>query len=148
MSLHNFLVKVYIRCRNIKDNIFGYVKTKNIVIGTKGYKKAFLVGTPKHDNLGDHAIAYAEIKFIRQYFPEYEVIEIPVEEWHKYKVSLKKHVNTDDVFFITGGGNMGDVYLNDEILRRFIIKNYINNAVVVFPQLNEVSGYVHMHACV
>ena len=39
-------------------------------------KNIILIGTPTHGNLGDQAISVAEIKFLKEKFPTYNIIEI------------------------------------------------------------------------
>ena len=128
------LVKIYFLLKKLFDITFGFFLTKKLIQGKTDKPKAFLIGTPEHDNLGDHAIALAEYQFLTKYFPELEIVEITVESWRKYKTSLKKYVTNRDIFFMTGGGNMGDIYLADEELRRFIISRYPNNKIIIFPQ--------------
>ena len=126
------LVTIYLRLLYILHVITGCFTTLGFFKGTN--PRIFLIGTPEHDNLGDHAIALAEIEFIQKYFPEYELKEITVESFSKYRLNLRRYVRKEDLFFLTGGGNMGDVYLPDEKVRHFIISRFPNNAVMVFPQ--------------
>lgn len=141
MFLKKILVKCYFLLLHILQTVFGVFITKKQFVSTK--KKAFLIGTPEHDNLGDHAIALAEIQFIKRYFPDYEIVEISVEGWRKYKYNLLKKCKKEDIFFLTGGGNMGDIYLLDEQLRRYIITHFTENRVVIFPQTVYFSSDNH-----
>lgn len=132
MFIKKVLVNCYFKAMYFAQILFGVPKTKQYFKSSK--KKAFLVGTPEHDNLGDHAIALAERQFISKFFPEYEIVEISVESWRKYKVNLLTKTKAEDIFFLTGGGNMGNVYLLDEKARRFVISHFKDNKIVVFPQ--------------
>ena len=57
-------------------------------------KKIFLVGTPMHGNLGDHAIAIQEQYFFEDFFPDYEYFEILMPMYHTQKKNNKKCSNT------------------------------------------------------
>lgn len=132
MFIKKVLVNCYFSAMYSVQTLLGVPKTKKYFKSSK--KKAFLVGTPEHDNLGDHAIALAERQFINEFFPEYEIVEISVESWRKFKINLLIKTKPEDIFFLTGGGNMGNVYLLDEKARRFVISHFKDNKVVVFPQ--------------
>lgn len=112
---------------------FAYLKLKKL---TKGSSKRviFLIGTPKHGNLGDQAIAYAEIKFLQDTCKNFDVFEIQYGEVDSYLGSLKKLIRTDDLIMLHGGGNMGVEYLNEEELRRKIITNFKEQKIISFPQ--------------
>lgn len=97
-------------------------------------KRVFLIGTPEHDNIGDHAIALAEEQFIRRYFNEYGIYEIPVDQWRKYALLIKLRIKNKDLVFITGGGNMGNVYMEDERLKRYVVRHLRNNLITILPQ--------------
>ncbi|PEJ59487.1 polysaccharide pyruvyl transferase [Bacillus sp. AFS002410] len=100
----------------------------------KGKKKFFVMQTPTHGNLGDQAIAYAQKRFIEDNFKGYEYIEVPFEDVIKDTKEIKKVLEGDDVIGIHGGGNMGDLYLSEEYLRRYIIKTFKGTKIVSFPQ--------------
>lgn len=103
-------------------------------------KKIFLIGTPEHGNLGDQAIALGELRVLRNYFPTHEIVEIPRSfffgEFGKafMKLGWEKYVKRTDTIFLIGGGNFGNLWLNNEKLRRFIVKKFPENKIVVFPQ--------------
>ncbi|MGE7759127.1 polysaccharide pyruvyl transferase family protein [Peribacillus sp. NPDC097895] len=121
--------------------ILGYIKyiilninnDKNIS-NLKNKKKIILMQTPLHGNLGDQAIAYAEKKFINENFKDYAFLEVSFSNVLKKAKNIKRVLGKDDVIFIHGGGNMGDMYLPEELLRRFIIKYFRDTKVISFPQ--------------
>ncbi|EEL48452.1 MULTISPECIES: polysaccharide pyruvyl transferase family protein [Bacillus cereus group] len=96
-------------------------------------KKIILTLIPTHDNLGDHAIAYASRKFLENEFSDHEIIEINIREIYTYAKSLRSVMNPDDMVFIIGGGNMGDLYRNEEWTRRFIIRTFREYKVIQLP---------------
>ena len=95
------------------------------------------IDAPDYPNIGDQAIALSIRKFAYKYFSQYEFIEIMQKDIFKYIKSLKKQINNDDMIFLTGGGNMGNIYKIFEATRRFVIKSFPNNKIVIFPQTIE-----------
>ncbi|KKB73527.1 MULTISPECIES: polysaccharide pyruvyl transferase family protein [Bacillus] len=98
-----------------------------------GKKKIILTLIPSHDNLGDHAIALASRTFIENEFPDFEVIEIGINDIYKHAKALRRVRHPEDMVFIIGGGNMGDLYRNEEWTRRFIIKTFKQYKIVQLP---------------
>lgn len=95
-------------------------------------KTAYLMGTPTHDNIGDIAIAVAEVKFLQQ-CGYTKVVNLTIAEcWESYGCIAKLLPRKAPVF-LHGGGNMGDIY-NDEQLRRTILPSLEGHAIIVFPQ--------------
>lgn len=81
-SLKKVLLKIYFSIQNFFDGLFSVFYSAKLF--KSDVKHVVLVGTPKHDNLGDHIIALAETQFINEYFSSYVLTEIYVERWRKY----------------------------------------------------------------
>ncbi len=92
----------------------------------------FLAGF--YANLGDLAITYAQREFLRQVYPDRDIILVPSTETYTSMKTLKKIINKDDVITLIGGGNMSDLYWSLESARLFVIKNFKNNKIISFPQ--------------
>lgn len=96
-------------------------------------KRIFLILTPQHSNLGDHAIAQAELEFLK----EYDVYEIT-----GYKLSILincprilKKMLKNDLIILNGGGYLGTLWFDAELLMRRILELFgASNNIVVFPQ--------------
>lgn len=97
-------------------------------------KKFIMIGTPNHKNIGDQAIAYAQYKYFKDNFNGYGIIDVNMEEYHKNKNILLKHVNDEDIIILQGGGNFGNEYMYDENIRRNAIETFKNNKIILFPQ--------------
>lgn len=97
-------------------------------------QKIILIGTPEHGNIGDLAIAYAEILFLKKYFPNKEVIDIPDAKVKWALKKLKKFLKGTDIIILHGGGNMGKEYATLEDDRRKIIKCFEQYRKIIFPQ--------------
>lgn len=111
-----------------------YKKTKGLYETKDNKNRIFLIGTPLHGNLGDQAIAYAEIKILDENFKDYETFEISTPDVIKNLKGLKKNVKQGDIFVLHGGGNLGDEYFWEEQVRRKVIRAFVNNKIILFPQ--------------
>lgn len=96
-------------------------------------KKIFIVGTPVHGNLGDQALLYAEEKMILNTKPKYKIIEIPSSIASKLTNIISLAIRANDIY-IQAGGFLGNLWMNEEIMFRNIIKRFKNNKIVVLPQ--------------
>lgn len=97
-------------------------------------KKIFHLLTPKHRNMGDQAIVYATNKYLKDNFPDYEIVEVYREDIYKYAKAIKKAMGKDDFIVLIGGGNMGNLWIKEERDRRFIIKTFSNQKIISMPQ--------------
>lgn len=93
-------------------------------------KYSLLLGTPLHTNIGDRAIAYAEHVYLRSQNRFKPTIEFP----HDFNIDSLPNIPDDIVIYLHGGGNFGDVWLNEEVYRREIIKRFTKNQIIMFPQ--------------
>lgn len=163
-SLDDFIVRNHyfgnskLRSSFYKCNFPGYIVIKKHIEGTvaklvnklqqsKQYKKQlaniknikdtrriFVIGTPRHGNLGDHAIAIAEEHFIKDVLPEWRYIEIEMPFYKTCKKAIKKLVRPEDLMIVSGGGWMGNQWFHNELVIREIVQTYRRNAVMIFPQ--------------
>lgn len=108
-----------------------YKKIKKVM---KPSPKLYLLGTEDYGNLGDHAIALAEIEFLKKNFPQKDIVEVPASQYFAKRDELKNMITDKDIIFGTGGGNLGNQYPIAEEIRRDIIKTYLNNKIIIFPQ--------------
>ncbi|MBZ9520524.1 polysaccharide pyruvyl transferase family protein [Bacillus safensis] len=96
-------------------------------------KKIILTLLPGHDNLGDHAIAYASYCFLKKHFPAYNIIEVDMKEIYRLARPLKRSRHPEDIVCMIGGGNMGDLYRYEEWTRQFIIKTFKSYPMIQLP---------------
>lgn len=102
-------------------------------------RNIYLLLEPEHDNIGDHAIAYAEEQFLENTTEDYNIFYLTEREYKLYKKYLRKIIKKDDLIFLHGGGNLGDLYLQHEILRRDVIETFTDNKIILFPQTIDFS---------
>ena len=100
-------------------------------------KRILIIGTPEHGNLGDHLIAEAELQFFDDHFSDYTIIEITGPHYRLFKDTIAKLIFKTDVIVITGGGFLGTLWMNEEIMVREIIETFNDNKVVILPDANH-----------
>lgn len=113
---------------------FYYKKQIKLLSNTRNKKRIILFCTPEHGNLGDHAIAIAQHKFLKDNYSKTEVIEITSAFYKKKKEKIKEFVNNDDILIISGGGFLGSLWLYEENIVRNIIDTFKKNKIIIFPQ--------------
>lgn len=97
-------------------------------------KRIFLIGLPEYNNLGDHAIGYAESLYIKNELPEYELIEVTEKQFRDNRRRIRHALCSGDVVALLGGGNFGNQYPDQENLRQWVIRNCQHNRIIIFPQ--------------
>ncbi|WP_243279470.1 polysaccharide pyruvyl transferase family protein [Clostridium saudiense] len=130
----NFIIKYLNENTLNKINYIFSFRFYNEFKKYKTKKKIIHILTPLHGNMGDQAIVYATNKYLRDNFKDYNILEIYRRDIYKYMKSLKKAVNPEDLIVLIGGGNMGNLWINEEVDRRFVIKNFPNNKIISMPQ--------------
>ena len=99
--------------------------------------RVLLFELPCFDNLGDHAIAYAEKLLMEGISQEVGTVQvIRISGWDTVAAikQLKKQISKKDIIICQGGGNMGNLYLFAEIFRRKVLKAFKENCIISFPQ--------------
>ena len=92
------------------------------------------MGTPRHKNLGDHAIVYAQYKYIRNMYPDISIFEFSKLEYETYRFLLKRVIDRKALIVIDGGGNLGTLWPEEDALINNIISDFQNNRIIIFPQ--------------
>lgn len=110
--------------KEIRELFRGYIPEKTV----------FILGTIEYENLGDHAIIFAQKAFIQRALPQYKIIEIRAQLYENARQEIVKVIQSTSLITIPGGGNMGNLWFDDEKRRRWAIQDFPNNKVVVFPQ--------------
>lgn len=130
---NGLLKKIYVSLSYIKGKI--YYKRK-LVNPINKYKKTvktpvFLIFTPEHANLGDHAIAYAESILLRKAGIEfYEITGKKLYELGSYKyLSVMNH----STILFNGGGNLGSLWPSIEVMNRYVIEENPDSNIYIFP---------------
>ena len=111
---------------------FDYANRINEISKVK-VDKCVLIGTPLHRNLGDHLITTAEREFLKTIGYKKPVFEIPKEMYNLFKDRLKATISKGDLIIISGGGWMGNLFENDQLLIQDIVDSFLCK-VIIFPQ--------------
>lgn len=97
-------------------------------------KRIFLLDTPEHGNLGDHAIAVAMKKFLRQYFPERELYEFSFSDCKYCLEEIYILTTLEDIIILPGGGFLGTLWSEEEENVLHIWNLFFRHKIVMFPQ--------------
>lgn len=132
--LHDIINRVFKKMKLY--NFYYFLESPEVDKVYSVYKndaKIFLLATPTYGNIGDQAITVATVRFLNDYFPEYKVISIDLENIYRHLRSALKYSSINDIFLLQGGGNMGDLYQDIEDVRRFCIQHIKNNRIISMP---------------
>lgn len=90
--------------------------------------------SPQYLNYGDHAIAAAEIKYLMQYFQNWQVDEENYTFYKYWKNLVEKRIQKEDIILITGGGYAGDLWAENQDLLEDVISRFPDNKIILAPQ--------------
>lgn len=115
-------------------NKYYYEGEKRVFINNlkKHKQKIILMDTSIHNNIGDACIGLAETSFLEN--TNFQLVEITQEECELFLEIIPHYVNKKDIIVIHGGGNLGNVWLHHEQMRRKIVKMFPNNLIISMPQ--------------
>ena len=100
-----------------------------------GGPNIYLMNSEDYGNLGDLQIAISELQWLKNNFGrKFHIHEVPATQYEKMLPFVKKYVRKDDLIFITGGGNIGNEYLEPEERRRQIMELFPDNQIYSLPQ--------------
>ncbi len=100
----------------------------------RGKKKCLVFLAADYGNLGDVAITFAQERFLARHFPDYEIVDVPIEKTHSVLKALRGVCSARDIVTVVGGGNMSDLYFDIELLRQMVVRAFPDNRVILFPQ--------------
>lgn len=115
-----------------KRHILSWFSRKTIPL-SEG-RRAFLFLAADYGNIGDLAITAAQQNFLERYSGATQIVLVPISQTAHLIKFIRKHVNSDDLITIVGGGNMGDLYPDIENIRQWVIRSFPKNKIVCFPQ--------------
>lgn len=123
--------------QKLYDNRFIYRerwKDYDSLINRGNRRGIILFNSPDYRNIGDHAIAKGERIFFEENYPEYELFEVSPSEYVREYNVIHQQIREDDILFISGGGNIGDLYLYLFDITLDIIDSFPDNEIVILPQ--------------
>lgn len=95
-----------------------------------GRRDAVLLGTPRHRNLGDSLIWLGEKSYLRQIGcrVHYEA------DWSNFHDEDLARAPGNAVVLFQGGGNLGDLWPEEEKFRQYVLERYPRRKFVLLPQ--------------
>lgn len=118
---------------NLKK-ILEYNEINKMIKNYQKIEKILFFSTPEHTNLGDHAIALAIDRILKDKYTDKLILEFSYTQYNRNKKLLEELVNEKDVIITIGGGNFGNLYLCEEEQRRDIVKRFPKNKIIIMPQ--------------
>lgn len=97
------------------------------------HKPAFLVCTPIHSNLGDHAIALSALDFLKINLKDTPIIEITQPVIRK-NTWMFRWMTYHKLVLICGGGYIGSMWPDDNKMVTDVLKNFTNSKIIILPQ--------------
>lgn len=116
-------------------------------LGQLGKKNIFIFLGADYGNLGDVAITYAQTKYLKEHFQDYNVVEIPISQTAEGINSVKRIISNDDIIVLIGGGNTSDLYDDIEWLRQLVILYFRKYKIIGFPQTFDFSDSIKGRFC-
>lgn len=114
------------RKREIKKDISEFKKKKR-----QNPNTVFLVFTPEHQNLGDHAIACAEIEMLKK--AGFDYVEITGAKLYRMAAYQMLDVMNGYPILVQGGGNLGTLWFDVEQIFRAIIQKNPDSKIFCYP---------------
>lgn len=74
------------------------------------------------------------LEFLKAHFPQTEILEIPETTVLNSLAVAVSQVRPTDIIVLVGGGNLGNQYLDQRLMRNAAIKTFTKQPIVVFPQ--------------
>lgn len=97
-------------------------------------KCMILLGTSSYKNLGDHLLSSNSIDFLKRYFSEYKIVEIPLRVFRVFEKEWAKLDTKKAIVFISGGGWMGNLWEEDEYCMQKMLKAFSQSKIFILPQ--------------
>ncbi|SHF46285.1 pyruvyl transferase EpsI [Salegentibacter echinorum] len=130
-QLIGFKKKYFIKLLLQSRKPYSYFSTTTI---SKIHRNVFIFLAADYGNLGDVAITFAQTKFLEEYAPDANIIEIPISQSLEGFHFVRRNIKPGDIVTTVGGGNLGDMYDQIEYIRQLVVKLFPNNKIISFPQ--------------
>lgn len=111
-----------------------FINETKLIKRGENQRRWILLNTPDHDNLGDHLLTMGTLKYLHDFFPDDEIIEITGRQWDACQDEIIPKITANDIISIVGGGYMGDLWPNQDSRVKEIIEVFKNNKIIFFPQ--------------
>ena len=128
----NIIKRIIVYILDKKEKIKFSKKFRNYL---KTCKKnpALLFNGPITGNIGDHAILFAEEELLKKQ-DKYVFLVSAKDMKTFYKTKSYEKVNKNAEIYITGGGNTGSLWRNEQTRINQVLDTFKENKIVIFPQ--------------
>ena len=109
-----------------------FIKSFNEYIRNNN-EQAFIFNGPTTGNMGDHAILFAEERLLKEQKQDPFLISSK-EMRYLFKNNLHNDISPNANIYITGGGNTGTLWRNEQERINTILKSFYNYKITIFPQ--------------
>lgn len=117
---------------DIKKSIKNKIQKQKVFINNK--PRVYIIGESDNGNVGDLAITVTHYNILKKHVGnDCQIIRILFSNFWEYYIFLKENIRECDLITIPGGGNIGDVYFEAEMIRQIVINEFKNNEIIVFP---------------
>lgn len=107
-----------------------------------------LISTPVHGNLGDQAIVYSQLRFLKDCGIR-KIVEIKSVDYLRYRSVICRLIPRKDVIIIDGGGNIGSLWPTEAERINDIVKRFRANPIIIFPETaffsEDAAGLASLH---
>lgn len=62
------------------------------------------------------------------------VVDVDMSDFETDIEGIAHLIQNQDILILQGGGNFGNYYMDDEMIRRSVISQFRNNRIIMFPQ--------------
>lgn len=122
--------------KSIASNYYDNINEIRSVISSvldslvKGDSECALLDLPQHSNVGDSAIFLGELEYLAKRNCKIRY----VCDCYNYNESALSSLIGNNIIFLHGGGNFGDIWPIHQEFREKIVNDFPNNRIVLFPQ--------------
>lgn len=132
VGMIDFLYEKKKKLKSIDAKRIKYWKKK---FGHINKNAVFVIGAPEHANIGDSAIFLAEVMFLKTCgIAEKDIKCIEIKAFLNDIDTIKLFIKKHHLICNIGGGNMGNQYWKEEMVRRKALTYFPDNRIVIFPQ--------------
>lgn len=112
-----------------KNNVFTFNEQNNSI------STIYLFFVACGTNMGDHAIVRAEKNYIYDILGnDTNIVEVLVSTTENAIFTLNSKIKENDIIIFSGGGYLGDEYIEAYLPMKQILKKFYKNNIIIFPQ--------------
>lgn len=115
-----------------------YAIARTVVRRRRGRPIAYLIGSPFHENLGDHAQSLCAREWIEENYPGYDVAILDSRSASRDDFALIRRIATTitgrDLVFLHSGYHVTDLYPIELGLQLAVVTHLRDNDIVALPQ--------------